>query len=32
MMTRLDTSRVVPTAEENRPVNMATRFLIRALP
>ena len=32
MMTRLDTSRVVPTAEETRPVNMATRFLIRAKP
>ena len=27
-----DASRVVPTAEENRPVNMATRFLIRARP
>ena len=29
---RLDTSRVVPTAEENRPVNKAVRYLIRALP
>lgn len=27
-----DASRVVPTAEENRPVNMAVRYLIRALP
>lgn len=25
-------SRVVPTANENRPVNMAVRYLIRALP
>ncbi len=32
MGTRLDTSRVVPTDNENRPVNMATRFLIRARP
>ena len=28
----LDTSLVTPTAEENRPVNMAVRYLIRALP
>ena len=27
-----DASRVVPTAEENRPVNMAVRYLIRARP
>ena len=27
-----DASRVVPVAEENRPVNMAVRYLIRALP
>ena len=26
-----DASRVVPVAEENRPVNMAVRYLIRAL-
>ena len=26
----IDISRAVPTAKENRPVNMATRFLIRA--
>ena len=32
MMTRLDTSRVVPTANENRPVNQAVRYLIRAWP
>ena len=32
MMTRLDTSRVVPTANENRPVNTAVRYLIRARP
>ena len=25
-------SRVVPTAEENRPVNMAVRYLVRARP
>ena len=25
-------SRVVPTAEENRPVNMAVRYLLRARP
>ena len=25
-----DASRVVPTAEENRPVNVAVRYLIRA--
>lgn len=28
----LDASLVVPTAEENRPVNKAVRYLIRALP
>ena len=28
----LDLSRVVPTAEENRPVNMAVRYLVRARP
>ena len=27
-----DASRVVPTAAENRPVNQAVRYLIRALP
>ena len=27
-----DASRVVPTAEENRPVNMAVRYLVRARP
>lgn len=27
-----DASRVVPTAEENRPVNTAVRFLVRARP
>ena len=27
-----DASRVVPTASENRPVNQAVRYLIRALP
>jgi hypothetical protein len=27
-----DASRVVPTATENRPVNTAVRYLIRALP
>ena len=27
-----EASRVVPTAEENRPVNQAVRYLIRALP
>ena len=27
-----DTSRVTPTAPENRPANMAVRYLIRALP
>lgn len=27
-----DISRVVPTSQENRPVNMAVRYLIRALP
>ena len=29
---RLDASRVVPTATENRPVNVAVRSLVRALP
>lgn len=28
---KFDASRIVPTAEENRPVNMAVRYLIRAL-
>jgi hypothetical protein len=28
---RLDISRVVPVATENRPVNVAVRYLIRAL-
>ena len=27
-----DSSRVVPTAQESRPVNMAVRFLMRSLP
>ena len=27
-----DASRVIPTANENRPVNKAARYLIRALP
>jgi hypothetical protein len=27
-----DASRVIPTANENRPVNMSVRYLIRALP
>ena len=27
-----DASRVVPTAEENRPVNQAVRYLVRARP
>ena len=27
-----DSSRVVPTAQENRPVNIAVRYLVRALP
>jgi hypothetical protein len=27
-----DASRVVPTSTENRPVNTAVRYLIRALP
>lgn len=30
--TFFDSARVVPTASENRPVNMAVRYLIRALP
>lgn len=29
---RMDLSRVVPTANENRPANIAVRYLIRALP
>ena len=29
---QFDASRVVPTAEENRPVNTAVRFLVRARP
>ncbi len=29
---KFDASRVVPTAEENRPVNMAVRYLIRVRP
>ena len=29
---RLDASRVVPTAPENRPVNVAVRYLMRARP
>jgi hypothetical protein len=28
----LDSSRVIPVANENRPVNTAVRYLIRALP
>jgi hypothetical protein len=28
----LDISRVVPTANENRPVNTAVRYFMRALP
>ena len=31
-LARLNTSRVVPTANENRPINKAVRYLIRALP
>ncbi|MBD8985735.1 MAG: hypothetical protein EGR02_00210 [Clostridiales bacterium] len=27
-----DASRVVPTAKENRPVNVAVRYLVRARP
>ena len=30
MITRLDTSRVMPTAPEIRPVNRAVRYLMRA--
>ena len=30
--TNLDTARVTPTAEENRPANTAVRFLVRARP
>ena len=29
---RFDASRVVPVANENRPLNMAVRYLIRARP
>ena len=29
---RIDTSREIPTADENRPVNIAVRYLIRAIP
>ena len=29
---KYDASRVVPTTTENRPVNMAVRYLVRALP
>ena len=29
---QFDASRVVPTADENRPVNTAVRFLVRARP
>ena len=29
---KYDPSRVVPTAPENRPVNVAVRYLMRALP
>jgi hypothetical protein len=28
----IDAARVVPTANENRPANVAVRYLIRALP
>ena len=28
---RIDTSREIPTADENRPVNMSVRYLIRAI-
>ncbi|WP_143339552.1 hypothetical protein [Desulfovibrio legallii] len=28
----IDSVRVLPTANENRPVNMAVRYLVRALP
>ena len=31
-LARLNASRVVPTANENRPINKAVRYLIRALP
>ena len=30
--TYLDTSRITPTGNENRPVNMAVRYLVRARP
>ena len=30
--TMFDLSRVVPTGNENRPVNMAVRYLVRARP
>jgi hypothetical protein len=29
---RFDSSRVIPTANENRPINIAVRYLMRALP
>ena len=29
---KFDSSRVTPTANENRPVNQAVRYLVRALP
>ena len=32
MHLRFSTSKVVPTSNENRPVNMAVRYLIRARP
>lgn len=32
ILLEFDASRTVPTANENRPVNMAVRYLIRALP
>ena len=28
----MDTSRITPTAEENRPINQAVRYLVRARP
>ena len=32
MWIKYDPARVVPTAPENRPVNQAVRYLVRALP